>query len=968
MTAALRPFPLCAAALVMLAAGLVTPQNAPPKAPLTPEQITFFETRVRPVLAESCFSCHGDKRQVADLRLNTEEGVRKGGSMGPVVKPGDPDGSLLIQAIRHSGPLKMPKGKKLPPNQIKDLEDWVRMGAFWPASPSGAKAEKPLWSTLPVAEPQPPAVKNQAWAKTPVDRFILAKLEEKNWAPSPPADKRTLIRRITYSLTGLPPTPEEVEAFLADSSPDAYEKVVDRLLASPQYGERWARIWLDVARYADTKGYVFEEDRNFHHAYTYRRWVISAFNKDLPYDDFILRQIAADRLPEVTEGDELDDVAALGFLTVGRRFLNAQPDIIDDRIDVVTRGFQGLTVSCARCHDHKYDPVPTQDYYSLYGVFASTQDVVVPISAKSIRDPWIAHNAKAASLNDARDALIRKEVAGLRARTDLAEPVKAALQGLREEALPGRDVLAKLLPTFTQQGRDRLAELQKEQAALTRSAPAQPEFALAVSDKPDPSDGVVFRRGNPGNPGEPAPRRFLAALSPDPAARAHWTAGSGRLELAEAIASPDNPLTARVFVNRVWQGHFGEGLVRTPSDFGRQGEPPTHPELLDWLASWFMDNGWSIKKLHRLVVTSAVYRQASGAPSAISSADPENRLWARQNLRRLDLEQMRDSLVMASGRLALAEQGGRSVDLWAPPFTTRRAVYGFVERQNLPGVFRTFDFASPDSTSAKRFQTIVPQQALFFMNSPFAADQARALAARPEVARAAGSEAMVKALYRLLFNRPPNSQEIKLGSGFLGPNPLAPLDGPGRVWEYGTGRVDQGKVADFLAFKETGDLGWTPTKTFPDPEFGYLVLNAHGGHPGKNNSRAIIRRWRAPEDGVFAVEGKLAHGQAAGDGVKAKLVSSREGVKGDWAAHKSEAQTSVIGIALKKGDTLDFVVEPGQNDNSDSFMWSPTVRSQSTGQAWGAAGGFTTEKAVPFTRLAAYSQALLMSNEFLFID
>jgi hypothetical protein len=329
---------------------------------------------------------------------------------------------------------------------------------------------------------------------------------------------------------------------------------------------------------------------------------------------------------------------------------------------------------------------------------------------------------------------------------------------------------------------------------------------------------------------------------------------------------------------------------------------------------------------------------------------------------------MRDSLVMASGRLSLAEQGGRSVDLWAAPFTNRRAVYGFVERQNLPGVFRTFDFASPDSTSAKRFQTIVPQQALFFMNSPFAVDQARALAARSEVSKAAGSEAMIKSLYRILFNRPPNSQELKLGSSFLGSNPLADLDGPRVVWEYGTGRIDQGKVAEFLPFRETGDLGWTPTKTFPDPEFGFLVLNAYGGHPGKNNSRAIIRRWRAPEDGIYSVEGKLAHGQAAGDGVRAKVVSSRDGIKGEWPVHKSEAQTTLLGISLKKGDALDFVVEPGQDDNSDSFMWAPTVRSQTSGQSWSATGGFKTEKPAPFSRLAAYAQALLMSNEFLFID
>jgi hypothetical protein len=469
------------------------------------------------------------------------------------------------------------------------------------------------------------------------------------------------LRRVAYDLTGLPPTAEELAAFAADPSLEAYAAAVERLLASPAFGERWGRHWLDVARYADSKGYVFQEDRNYPGAYRYRDWVIRSFNEDLPYDAFLVAQLAADQTADP------DDAAAIGFLTLGRRFLNNRHDIIDDRIDLVTRGLMGLSVACARCHDHMYDPIPAADYYALYGVFDS------------------------------------------------------AVETPRDDLPP------------------QLADAEK------------------------PTEPVVFLRGSPGNRGPTVPRRFLTCLStaePAPFAR-----GSGRLELAEAIASADNPLTARVWVNRVWTRLWGQGLVATASDFGTRGEPPTHPELLDWLATQFMEHGWSTKKLIRQLVLSNAYCQASDLRADAQAVDPENRWLWRANRRRLDLEAYRDSLLVASGQLDPA-LGGPAVDLFAEPPPPRRTVYGYVERQNLPEFFRTFDFANPNTHAGQRPQTLTPQQALYALNSPFVLAQSAALAARSAERVAAGEESpppdetrRIERLYREALGRSPAADE-----------------------------------------------------------------------------------------------------------------------------------------------------------------------------------------------------------------
>ncbi len=758
---------------------------APATKAVTTEQTEFFETKVRPLLFARCFGCHGDKQQISGLRLDGLAHVLKGGSRGPALVPGDAEKSLLTQTVRYDTPLKMPPTGKLKDDEIATLTAWVKMGAPWPgASLSDAArqaalrgdyvitdAQRNFWAFRPVRKPALPVVKNALWAKSPVDRFILSRLEAKKLTPAPPADKRTLLRRVTFDLIGLPPTPDEVDAFARDKFPNAFAKVVDRLLASPRYGERWGRYWLDVARYADTKGYSFAEDAVYHNAYTYRDYVIRAFNEDLPYNRFILEQLAADQLP--ASGGDKRALAALGFLTVGRRYLNDPVFINDDRIDVTCRGLMGLTVACARCHNHKFDPIPTNDYYALYGVFASS---VEPAPSPAISPPDVVarYEAQRKQIEDAmkqRGEVVKAQLVVLPARLAKladakdakAEAAKKILAQVPKEG-PNDGQIKALRPYFDPSAASKIKTLEATLVSLHKTMPPSPDYAMAMTDAPKPVEPHVFIRGNAQNQGDAVPRRFLQILSgPD---RKPFAQGSGRLELAQAIASPANPLTARVLVNRVWQHHFGKALVRTPSDYGVRGEPPTHPELLDYLAARFVEGGWSIKKLHRLILLSSVYQQASDASPRALKIDPENRLLSHENRQRLDLESLRDSLLFVAGQLDTT-LGGPAVEITRPPYPPRRTVYGFVDRQNLQSLFRAFDFASPDSSSAQRFQTTVPQQALFLMNSPFVLQQAHQAAQRKELLAVAEDRPRIVKIYRLLFGRAPTPDEIAVGLSYL---------------------------------------------------------------------------------------------------------------------------------------------------------------------------------------------------------
>jgi len=1091
--------------LYLVIIGVVAPS---PARPATPDE-EAFEAKVRPVLAERCLKCHGAQKQSGGLRLDSREAALAGGENGPAVAPGDPAGSPLIRAIRHEGDVKMPPKAKLPDPAIAALTAWVKAGAPWPrgaiaGDPTAKDAAETHWAFRPVRQPAAPAVKARGWVATPVDAFILAALEAKGLTPSPKADKRTLIRRATFDLTGLPPTEAEIAAFEADRAPGAYATVVDRLLASPRYGERWGRHWLDVARYADTKGYVFQEERRYPNAYTYRDYVIRAFNEDLPYDQFLIQQLAADRLPPVADTRPL---AAMGFLTLGRRFLNAQEDIIDDRIDVVSRGLLGLTVACARCHDHKFDPIPTEDYYSLFGVFASSVEPAdVPTIGESGPNPQLEgykqeSEARRKAVTDfVRGKLdgiqddLRKNVAayllaaaelgpgvgGDRAKVDAVaathklpnrrlrwfaarwdkhlaetwaapEPITAPWHALAAlpadgfaakaaalvkgwvespgpakpankliarslaeappasmkdvaarygEALaradaarreppkardapadPERDALAQFLVAADgpfaipdDEGRRLLErpdamkrkELEQKVAELDTTHPGAPARAMVLRDRPDPHDTPILLRGNVNRPGKVVPRRFLkvATTGPD---RPLFKDGSGRLELARAITAKDNPLTARVMVNRIWMHHFGAGLVATPSDFGLRSDPPTHPELLDDLAARFVAGGWSIKAVHRLIMLSNTYQQRSDDRPDCRAVDPANRLLWKRNKRRLEFEALRDSILAVAGHLDPA-MGGRPVAIDEAPFSDRRTVYGFIDRQNLPGVFRTFDFATPDATSARRFTTMVPQQALFLMNSPFVAEQARRLAARPELAALSNPEDRIRRLYGWALGRSPEPQELALGVRFLG----SPEPAPGGPWINGYGGVDEaaGKVVDFRPFPDWSGTAWQVGPKVPDAQGSFLNLAAGGGHVGVDARHAIIRRWVAPRDAAVAIDGTLDRPEKGGDGVRARVVGPA-GVAGTWVAHGGKVATPVPRVEVKAGEAIDFVVDCRANHDFDSFTWAPTLRAldgQPGRASWDARADFAGPPPEPLTPLEAYAQVLLLTNEFMYVD
>ncbi len=917
---------MVAAGSLVWAGGAGSPQNGPVARVIAPEDAEFFEIRIRPILVAHCFSCHGPKKQESGLRLDSRERLLRGTDAGPVVVTGQPEESPLVDAIRHDAVLKMPPKSKLPPQAIADLTAWVQMGVPWPENPRGpvnapatgaAGGAKQHWAFQPVTSPAPRAVKDAAWPRISIDRFILAGLEARGLSPSPPADKRTLIRRATFDLTGLPPTSEETARFEADAEIGAYDRLIDRLLASPRYGERWGRYWLDVARYADTKGYVLFQDADFHWAYTYRDYVINAFNRDLPYDRFLVEQIAADRLPP-EQGKK--PLAALGFLTLGGRFMGNVHDVIDDRIDVVCRGLMSLTVTCARCHDHKFDPIPAEDYYSLYGVLASAREPAIPpeayetaqsaVYARFVKEldarqhklgdfvatkhremlgaakhraaeyllaaqqaldqpttedfmliadgndlnptmlvrwqvylartrkgrdpvflPW--HALAALSQREFANgaaSLIAQLVAGsgaqggsatawpanpvvvqaLAARPpgSLAEAAqvygqllngveliwqdrvdRATLDGRLPEPLPepaleslrqifhGPDSPPNvvmlpygdlgLLPDRPSQAK--LQELRSAVQNWLTAGPGAPPRVLSLEDTPTPVEPRVFLRGNPNNLGERVPRRFPAILSGSE--RKPFHDGGGRLDLARAIASRDNPLTARALVNRVWMLHLGTPLVVTPGDFGLRSEPPTHPELLDHLASSFMEQGWSIKALHRRIMLSKTYQQRSDDRSEARVLDPENTLYWRANRRRLDFEAVRDALLMVSGRLDGRLGGPPMPDLTAST-AHRRTLYGFVDRLNLPSLYRTFDFPDPSTTSPRRDQTTIAPQALFLMNHPFVIAAARSILARQEIAVEQDVTGKMTKLFRLIYGRRPGPEDFTAVREFLGKTPV----------------------------------------------------------------------------------------------------------------------------------------------------------------------------------------------------
>ncbi|HEY4361224.1 MAG TPA: PSD1 and planctomycete cytochrome C domain-containing protein [Bryobacteraceae bacterium] len=893
----------------------------------------FFENKIRPLLSSNCYSCHAESG-LGGLHVDSLEGLVKGGDHGSALVPGDPEKSLLITAVRQTRPdIQMPLGGKLKDSEVADLTAWVKAGATWPkdapVTSATAKAKyvitperKQFWSMLPLSTPPAPAVKDPKWAKTNVDKYVLANLEKQGMKPMPAANKHDLIRRATLDLTGLPPTPEETAAFEKDNSPDAFAKVVDRLLASPHYGERWGRVWLDVARYGEDdyrslnpnpKGY-----RPYPNAYAYRDWVIQAMNDDMPYDQFVMAQLAGDLMdPKV----RYKMLPGTGFLGLGPWYYDngsnevTRADERHDRVDAVTRGFLGLTVACARCHDHKYDPIPQTDYYALAGIFYNTVYEEYPTAPKKIVDEfskmeedldmkqkvlqeeqnnqgtelsrvlvlqisnylqgvydvtgktkkdaaqvvesrkldyellerWVKYMGKPTDKYKNKvewQAMIKKggtpdeakklaekfqeeAVTVMLAKNDLdaqnkviadkdmegTKPKKRTdkpsnfvsnrdfnpgswlrLMGLPEEqsnfyteifqrelkddedpnamaAAGGRQgnpgvLLFRGWGLQTRIGPEAQARLKTMQddvdAARKKLDPHYP-FIHGVKDSETPTNIQLALRGNPENLGEEVPRHFLSVFSdgdPKP-----MTQGSGRLELAQDILK--QPLAMRVIVNRIWKGHFDTGIVDTPSNFGQMGERPSNPELLEYLASTFVKDGMSIKKLHREIMLSSVYQLSTQNDEASYAKDSGNRSYWRFNRRRLDAEELRDSVLTVAGNLDDAV-GGPSEDL--TPAYTRRTVYGKVSRYKLDTYLQTFDFPSPNISAEKRFTTTVPLQRLFLMNSDFMQIEAEEFAKR--VASEPDNRARIRKAYQLAYNREPSEAEVKLGLDYLHTEPL----------------------------------------------------------------------------------------------------------------------------------------------------------------------------------------------------
>ncbi|HBE66787.1 MAG TPA: cytochrome C, partial [Planctomycetaceae bacterium] len=750
----------------------------------------YFTARVLPILEQHCFECHSHAADESSggLVLDSLAAMKVGGSRGSVLpvaaagsksKVGEPliaSNSLLIRAVEYEDTdVQMPPDGKLSESQIEVLRRWIKGGANVPETFVGTVAAKPEriadqakehWAYQSI--PSHSALLSQLYRQSenadshPVDRAVQIAQTKRSVRASPPADLRTLTNRLYFDLTGLPPDgqqfalADEIDQSQVPAERDAYlDNLIDRLLASSSFGERFARHWMDVARYADNKGYVFREDREYAEAYRYRDWLIAAFNQDMPLDRFIKLQIAADLIPSASESD----LPALGFLTLGRRFLNNKHDIIDDRIDVVSRGLMGMTIACARCHDHKYDPISQADYYALYGVFDNSSE---PGGA-----PW-PH---------------------------------------------------------------RLAENEKLR------------------------DAFVFVRGVAGRRGDKVPRRFVSFLSEG--TDDVFKNGSGRQELAERLASADNPLTARVMANRIWMHLMGRPLVETPSDFGLRSERPEMDVLLDLLASKLIDADWSLKELVRYIVNSRTYQQSSVFDEQFATADPENRTYWRSNRRRRDFESLRDSLLAVSGQLD-SDVGGQSEKIETRDFSHRRTLYAYIDRQNLPGVFRTFDLASPDAHSPRRSQTSVPQQGLYLLNSDFMASIAQTIAV--EIDGSVGSHdtrGKILTAFQRILGRQPDMHEVIQAEALLATATTAGPTANLASWEYGYTKVDDsgaitGPFNPLPHF--TGDA-WQGGTKLPDPKIGWCMLSADGGHPGNDLSHAVVRRWRASKDGSVSISG-----------------------------------------------------------------------------------------------------------------
>jgi mono/diheme cytochrome c family protein len=780
-----HPWPLAGAAILFSLLAAAPAATAEPVGSAG----DLFERTIRPLLVDKCYSCHSAeaKKLKGKFRLDTYAGLLAGGESGkPAVVPGKPEASPLVAAIRATDPdAQMPPKERLTDQAVADVVSWIAKGAPHPdagrtpvpvVKDAAAKLEeaKRFWSFQPVRMPVVPQA-GAGWAVNDIDHFIAAGHAARQLKPAPEADRRTLIRRATFDLTGLPPTAAEVDAFLADTAPDAYDRLVERLLAAPAYGERWGRHWLDVARYADTAGE--SADYPVPQMWRYRNYVINAINQDRPYDQFVREQIAGDLLPARDEAQHHEFVTATGYLAIARRF-SVDPEndhhlTIEDTIDTMGRSLMGLSLSCARCHDHKFDPIPTSDYYALYGIFASTrypfpgaenhryQHSLVPLCSDGERDRLLGDKRE-------RVAAIDAEFAQMKVERDEAWKIKEEIKKAKAE---GREPPKE--PRDHNTLKEAMAKLMKERAQILDELPEVP-MAFAVAEG-NPHNERIQQRGERWKQGDEVPRRFLTVLGGQQLPEG--SKGSGRLELAGWITSASNPLTPRVLVNRVWHWHFGRGIVPTTSDFGVRGQPPANPALLDWLAARFMADGWSLKKLHRLVMTSRTYRQAWVADDRQSGIDADNAYVWRFTRQRLEAEEIRDALLAVSGNLDRAMPAAHAFprqSTWGwtqhNPLdlvldTSHRSIYVMQQRIKKHPFFEIFDGADTNLSTGERLASTTPLQALFLLNDPFVFAQAEGVARH--VAAAGDAQKQVQALYREVLARQASEAEARAGSAYL---------------------------------------------------------------------------------------------------------------------------------------------------------------------------------------------------------
>lgn len=847
----------------------------------------------------------------------------------------------------------MPPGEgKVSPQEIATIERWIAAGAQTARAEPEALApglgisdeERAWWAFQPIQRPEVPPTAS-ARSRTPIDAFLETAMPP-GLAFSPDADKRTLLKRAYFDLLGLPPTPDEVEQFLADDSPTAYEQLIERLLASPHYGERWARHWLDAAGYADSDG-ATTQDAVRAWAYKYRDYVIRALNDDKPFDRFLHEQLAGDELAGPLSGDltpeQIELLTATGYLRMaadgtssGDNSPEARNQVVSDTLKIVTSSLLGVTVACAQCHDHRYDPIPQTDYYALRAVFEPALDYQAwRTSDERHVSLYTAANRQQAADIEAEAQKIAAERAEKQAvymaealekeLTKYEEPLRGELRSAYQTAPEQRSDAQKqlleknpsvnlspgVLYQYNQAAADDLKKFDEKISAVRAQKPAEEFLRALVEPAGHAPETKLFHRGDYRQPLQTVNPGTLSVCSPDagrtefPPKCSELPTTGRRLAFARWLTSDSNPLTARVLVNRVWMHHFGRGLVSTPADFGRLGTLPSHPELLDWLAAEFRESGWSLKKLHRTILLSTAYRQASRRLPELETLDASNRYYWRQNVVRLDAEALRDRALAVTGVLDRAlfgppipvkeDDSGQVVAGDAP----RRSLYSLQRRTQPVALMQAFDAPVMQTNCEVRPASTVATQSLMLMNGEFWLSQGAKLADRAQAEPAPNLPA------ELIAELPARWE------------PAPP------VWQFGFGSCDthSGRTAAFAPLPHWTGSSWQGGATLPDAVTGWVLLHADGGHPGANPDHCAIRRWTAPVDGVVEISGTLSHGSEHGDGVRGRIISSAAGIVGEWSVRHGQAATPAGQLAVRAGDTIDFVTDSLENVTSDSFSW-----------------------------------------------